>query len=143
VTERASVDRRATTWRTIVFSLLRGRRHRARRVDDPHTMLLDAHEPSVFFFGITLMVLCVADAFFTLQMLATGAAELNPFMRRLIEWNVTGFVLIKFALTAIGIILLVFASRAVVWCGIRVHALLIVHVAIYACLVCYEIASLY
>ena len=143
MSERATVERRTTTWRTVFYSILRGRRHEARRADDPHTLLLDAHEPGVFFFGITLMVLCVADAFFTLQMLATGATELNPFMRKLIEWNVTVFILTKVALTAVGIILLAFASRVVVWLGICVHTMLIGHVAIYACLVCYEIASLY
>lgn len=139
---RNTADRRRTTWRTIAFSVWFGRRHSVRRADDPHTLLLDAHEPLVFFFGIGLMVLSVADAFFTLQMLSSGAVELNPFMRRLIEWDITAFILVKISLTATGIILLVFASRAVVWLGIRVQTLLVLHFLVYAVLVAYEIASL-
>jgi hypothetical protein len=49
--QRALVDRRAFSWRTVFFGFMRSRRHGSRRDDDGDVIFLDWHHPWLFCTG--------------------------------------------------------------------------------------------
>ena len=58
------------------------------------------------------MILSCMDAFFTLQLLDRGAIEINPVMDAVIGRGTLSFAVTKMLLTGLGILTLVFLSRA-------------------------------
>lgn len=94
-----------------IFSLrrLHGRRRAIRRVGDMQGDLarLDWHSPRLLLVVLALMILCVADAHNTLQLLRVGAEEANPVMRLLLQKGTDVFLAGKFGITAVGVVILV------------------------------------
>lgn len=88
------------------------------------------------------MILSCMDAFFTLQLLARGAIEINPIMDAVIGQSALVFTVSKMLLTAFGILTLVFLSRARFMNRLRTGIILTVFFAFYCCLVCYEFVYL-
>jgi Domain of unknown function (DUF5658) len=105
VRQRAASDRRALGWRTFVYSILAARRKEPRRRDDKAMPYYTDHydgKVSVLFFSI--LMLCVADAGLTLQILARGGTELNPLMDRLLDISPQVFFIGKYVLTSAGLL---------------------------------------
>ena len=88
------------------------------------------------------MILSCTDAFFTLQLLQRGAIEMNPIMDAVIGKSTVMFAVTKLSLTAFGILVLVFLSRARFMDRFRTGLILTVFFSFYACLVCYEFVYL-
>ena len=55
---------------------------------------------------VTILLLSIADAFMTLEILKRGGAELNPIMELAINQGVTFFISLKYMLTATGLLIL-------------------------------------
>lgn len=87
--------------------------------------------------GIAL--LCVADAFLTLMLLANGADELNPIMAALLYRSAAAFTAAKMALTGSCILALVVLSRYRFLRVLPVAALLYLVLAGYLSLIGYEL----
>ena len=92
--------------------------------------------------ALGVMFLSVLDAVFSLRLIANGAQELNPVMAFLIEHNVLVFAWIKIAITAIVLVLLVSHANHKVFGFMRVRSVLMAGLALYVCLVTYELALL-
>lgn len=140
--ERRGGERRHFGWRTVLQGFLRSRRHRARRSADGRHPFSDWHHPWLFFLGVGVMLLSATDAFFTLRLLERGGVELNPFMRILIDRDTFLFVSIKLMLTGLGLLLLVYTSRILLFRRMRVGLLITAFFCGYACLICYEYLGL-
>ncbi|MEJ2602185.1 MAG: DUF5658 family protein [Gammaproteobacteria bacterium] len=140
--ERRDVDRRRFGWRTVCYGFLRSRRRTTRRAHDRAHPFSDWHHPWLFFLGVGVMLLSVTDAFFTLQLLDRGAIEMNPVMRVLIDRDTQLFVGTKFLMTGLGLLLLVYTSRVLLFRRVRVGLLITAFFCGYACLICYEYLGL-
>lgn len=140
---RSTIERRRVTWRTVVYGFALSRRHMHRRAADDEVIFLDWHHPWLFFLATGTMLLSCADAFLTLQLIDRGMVEANPFMRMVMEQGTTVFTSSKLAMTAFGIFVLVFLAKARFLNRLRTGLFLTMFFTFYACLVCYELVSLF
>lgn len=136
--QRSIADRRSFTWRTVMFGFLRSRRRDARRATEHEPVFTDWHHPWLFFLAIGIMLMSCLDALFTLTLLNRGAVEANPVMAAMLAKSTTSFAVSKMALTGLGILALVFLSRARFMNRFRTGVLLTAAFSGYAVLICYE-----
>lgn len=141
--KRASSERRDFSWRTVIFGFARSRRREHRRTADEDVVFLDWHHPWLFFLATGIMLLSCADAFLTLQLLELGMIEANPIMEAVIAQSTVLFTSTKLAMTGFGIFVLVFLAKSRFLNRFRTGMLLTVFFSCYACLVCYELVSLF
>ena len=142
-TDQRTADRREFGWRTVVYGFVLSRRHNHRRAADDEVVFLDWHHPWLFFLSVGTMLLSVADAFLTLQLIELGMYEANPVMRFAMSDSTALFVGTKLAMTAFGILVLVFLAKQHFLNRFRTGLFLMVFFSAYACLVCYELVSLF
>ena len=89
------------------------------------------------------MLLSCADAFLTLKLLNLGMVEANPVMNAIMAQGTVAFTATKLAMTAVGIFVLVFLAKARFLNRVRTGLFLTTFFSFYACLVCYELVSLF
>ena len=141
--KRAEADRREFTWRTVFFGFMRSRRRQHRRSLDDAVIFLDWHHPWLFFLSTGTMLLSCADAFLTLQLIERGMIEVNPVMSAVMAQSTALFTSTKLTMTGFGILVLVFLAKSRFLNRFRTGAFLTVFFSFYACLVCYELVSLF
>ena len=142
VADRRAVDeRRAFSWRTVLFGFMRSRRHAPRRDDDP-VIFLDWHHPWLFFLAVGIMLLSCTDAFLTLTLMQYGMIEANPFMASMLDQGGAAFAVSKVVMTGTSILILVFLAKSRFMNRFRTGLFLTVFFSMYCCLVCYEIVHL-
>lgn len=88
--------------------------------------------------SISILLLSAADAFLTAFLLLHGADEVNPVMAVLVYRSLAMFAAFKMAMTATGIVVLVFLSRYRFMRLVRVELLLYAMLAVYVWLIGYE-----
>ena len=143
VEQRADVERRNFSWRTVLYGFTLSRRHEHRRTVDDEVIFLDWHHPWLFFLATGTMLLSCADAFLTLKLLGLGMVEANPFMAAIMQQGTALFTSTKLAMTAVGILVLVFLAKARFLNKVRAGLFLTIFFSFYACLVCYELVNLF
>ena len=141
--QRADTDRRQFSWRTVTYGFTLSRRREHRRVVDDDVIFLDWHHPWLFFLATGTMLLSCADAFLTLLLIDRGMIEANPLMNAIMAHGTTVFTSTKLAMTAFGIFVLVFLAKSRFLNRLRTGLFLTTFFALYACLVCYELVSLF
>jgi hypothetical protein len=141
--QRDDNERRTFSWRTVFFGFMRSRRHSHRRIVDEAVIFLDWHHPWLFFLATGTMLLSCADAFLTLQLIELGMIEANPFMQAAMDHSTGLFASTKLAMTAFGILVLVFLAKSHFMNRIRTGIFLTGFFSFYACLVCYELVNLF
>jgi hypothetical protein len=87
------------------YTLL-GRRQAFRRSSEGGNAYVDRYSPLMMAGLVSIVVLCVLDALFTLLYLQRGGSELNPIMAAAIEVGVVPFLMIKNGLTILGVLFL-------------------------------------
>jgi hypothetical protein len=117
------------------------RRLAPRRTGERHAVVTDWFHPQWLAVGMLILLLCSADAFLTLTLIARGAQEINPFMSPLVQGSGQAFAFWKVGLTAIGVVLLTVVARLQVF-GKGVGTILYAVLAMYAALVAYEVILL-
>jgi len=140
---RRTVERRQFGWRTVMYGYLRSRRHDHRRADDSDVIFMDRHHPWLFFLSVGTMLLSATDAVLTLRLLELGFFEANPVMASIMGYSTMLFTATKMAMTAFGVLVLVFLAKARFMDRIRAGIFLTFFFSFYACLICYEIVSLF
>ena len=140
---RRSVERRKFGWRTVMYGYLRSRRHGHRRSDDSDVIFMDRHHPWLFFLSVGTMMLSATDAVLTLRLLDLGFFEANPVMASIMGHSTMLFTATKMAMTGFGVLVLVFLAKARFLDRIRAGIFLTFFFSFYACLICYEIVSLF
>ena len=141
--KREAMERRAFSWRTVLYGFILSRRHTHRRAIDDEVIFLDWHHPWLFFLATGTMLLSCADAFLTLRLLDLGMIEANPVMNAIMQQGTMVFTSTKLAMTAVGIFVLVFLAKARFLNRIRAGLFLTIFFSFYACLVCYELVNLF
>ena len=109
VTDRRSGrERRQSQIRWYKFFLFPGNRQMVRRVDDRKRInLLDRYEPTLLFSVMAVLCLSLMDGTLTLILVGQGAVELNPVMRYYLALGPATFLMAKYGLTALALLILV------------------------------------
>jgi len=111
---RSSNDRRQNRIPFLKLIFFKGNRWNLRRTDDCKRLtLLDQYHPSLLFSVLIVLSLSMMDAFLTLTLLERGASELNPVMRYYIALGPETFVIVKYGLTALPLIIIVILNAAI------------------------------
>lgn len=135
---RTPHDRRRSVLRALWHGNFARRRHAPRRSTERHFAVTDWFQAHWLAVGIAIMLLCAADAFFTLTLISHGAVELNPLMDPLVHGSGHSFGYWKIGLTSMGVLILTLLARVRLW-GKAVGLILYVVLAGYVVLVTYEV----
>ena len=130
-------DRRAVTFWTFLKGGFVPRRRGGRRAGE-HEQPVDFHEPYLLVLAVLMLMLSVADAFFTVMLLTNGAEETNPLLAFVLNEHPRLFAVVKMGLTGTGVVLLVAVARMRLLRLVRASVVLQLLVLAYAALVAYE-----
>jgi len=104
---RSRADRRkGSSTRLQIKYLLKGKRRGVRRRNDPKEVYVDLFGLRDFVAVLIVLLLSILDAAFTLYHLSRGAEELNLLMAYALDVGVGYFFLVKYSITAIGVMVL-------------------------------------
>lgn len=137
--ERRARERRTHSAWSFAYGSFRPRRRVGRRAGDHDRIFLDWHEPRVLYLSLAIVLMCCADALFTLNLMAIGAQEMNVLMDSLIAQDTRRFVAIKIGVTGISVVLLGVAARRQFLGVLPVFRVLQVFCAGYALLIMWEL----
>jgi hypothetical protein len=116
------------------------RRRQMRRVGDVGRAILDWHSPKFLVIAIAILLLSVADAVLTLQLLGRGATEANPAIVPFLDRGTLAFAIAKISLTSIGVVVLTVLAQARAFRRrVPVSAVLYFIAAGYSVLIVYEL----
>lgn len=111
---RSGKDRRHNHSPFYNLFLLKGKRLTLRRTEDSKRVtIFDQYHPILLFYVLTVLILSLLDAALTLALLDKGAVELNPVMRYYIDLGPWFFVMVKYGITALALILIVVFSAII------------------------------
>ena len=102
---------------------------------------VDIHDAFTSALVLTIMLFCIADAYFTLMLIEHGARELNPLLAWVLEKDALLFYGAKYSLTAISVVLLM-QLKHFKFFGIRGLNVLIGVLVAYAFLITYQLNML-
>ncbi len=134
---RETPDRR----RRLLYSLFVGGlnpRRRTHRREGTHARGLDMHEAKWLGVAMIIMLMSVADAMLTLQLMNLGAVEVNPVMAFALDGGSPAFAYLKVALTSLGVVVLTVMARVHAFGRIPVGLVLYGVLGLYGSLVFYE-----
>jgi hypothetical protein len=134
-------DRRLASTKSFSFYTVRGRRKRARRVEEGENYYVDRYELHYLFLIISILILCFLDAFLTVILLQLGAEELNPFMLIFIKKDVVLSMVVKYLITALSLICILIHKNFRIFRNLRVHSLIYFVLTLYVVLVLFEVVS--
>jgi hypothetical protein len=94
--------------------------------DRQRVVALDRYQPSLFVGIMVVLCLSLLDALLTLILIAQGASELNPVMRYYLSHGPQVFLLAKYGLTALSVLIIVlleesFITRYRIGTGMLLH----------------------
>jgi hypothetical protein len=104
---RRSLDRRSRRRPALKYLIFGGKRTVTRRdVDKNYFIFVDRYSPWLLMLIVLLILLSLADAFFTLYLIEHGATEMNPIMAYFLSLGAWPFIFSKYFLTCSGILCL-------------------------------------
>ena len=110
---RSGKDRRGGKRFQFVKQLITGQRANARRSSDQSRVVyFDRYGPNLFRLIIAILVLSVADAILTVNLIGLGAIEINPLMEYYLKLGPHTFLAVKYVLTSLSIFILVIYSNS-------------------------------
>jgi len=109
--ERLLNERRSHSFWSFAYGSFRPRRRHGRRDGDHERVFLDWHEPRVLYLVLAVVLMSCTDALFTLNLLASGAQEINVVMNALITHDVRTFLAVKIGSTGLSAVLLAVVAR--------------------------------
>lgn len=132
-------DRRTQTFSAVLYGGLKPRRRYNRRPADDQRYIVDIYDPGIIMVALAIVVMSCMDAFFTLNLLALGAEEINYFMKSLVEGDARRFLTVKLLATGCGVVFLTALSRYRLAGRLRVRTVLEILCGVYACLIIWEL----
>lgn len=142
VERRHSSDRRNYGLRTLWRCLMDPRRYNGRRSVDRRFPLMDTFDSTAMCLAVALMILSITDAVLTLNILAAGGEEVNPFMNHMLSYGTFAFVASKMLMTALPLAALTAAGNLVIYNFVRVRTITATLVGLYCGLIVYELMIL-
>ena len=142
--EQRSIGERRVQLRPFHPHALRGRRRLQRRAGDTDLRRhgSDRYPRQLMLATVAVLLLCALDAHNTLLILDRGGREVNPLMEFLIQTDIRLFVVGKFLLTSLGIVLFVGYYHRRLWSGVRAGHLLYGLLGFYLILIGYQLVLL-
>lgn len=108
IERRLDQDRRQKHLPLFKFIFFKGKRQTFRRSDDrKRIIVLDHYRPPLLIAILIVLGLSLLDAFLTLILLQQGAVEVNPVMQYYLTLGHQAFVIFKYGLTAVALIMIV------------------------------------
>lgn len=135
---RRSPERRRAVLRALWRGNFARRRIAPRRRSERFLVVTDWFHAQWLAVVIGILLLCAADALFTLKLISHGASELNPLMDPLVRGSGHAFAYWKFGLTSIGVVVLTLLAR-LRYFGRTMGVILYIVLAGYVILVAYEV----
>ena len=138
---RRGKDRRVNHRARLKYLFFNGRRERIRREDDRNRVFIfDRYNPKLFAAITTILMLSIFDALLTLILISKGSTELNPVMNYFLQHGLLSFIVAKYFLTSIGVVILlifknIFFSKAKIY----THKLYMVVIIAFAAVIAWEI----
>ena len=134
--KRSGEDRRTNQKLRFKYLLFNGRRENIRRDDDRlRVFFFDRYNPKLFAAITAILMLSICDALLTLILIENGSSELNPVMAYFLQYGLLAFIVAKYFLTSIGVVILlifknVFLSRAKIYTHSLFSAVIIAFLAV-------------
>lgn len=121
-------------------SLVGSRRHYRRREDARKFYFVDLYSPFSVVLLVSTLVLSIVDAFLTLSLVGGDIYELNPVMGFFLRLGPFEFILVKWFMSAFGLITLLVLKNYYLWEGrVKAVAVLVIFPFLYLVLVGYEV----
>jgi hypothetical protein len=141
---RSGQDRRKrlTSLRQMMFY---GQRQTIRReVDRQRLIWVDKYSPALFILILIVVFLSMVDAILTLFLVNNGATEINPIMAYCLSLGSSTFILAKYALTCISVLMLLILSNVFI-ARIQIYAKTIFHyiIGVFSCVILWELYLLF
>ena len=139
--KRRGIDRRTNNKSRLKYLLVNGRRVDSRRDEDNgKAIIFDRYNQNLFLAITTILLLSILDAFLTLIVIQRGATELNPVMAYFLELGTPTFIVAKYILTSIGVlILLIFKNVFLSKIKIYTHSLFPCVIFVFSLVVAWEL----
>jgi hypothetical protein len=143
--DRRSGEDRRKRMTSLSQMMFRGQRKTIRREADHYRLIwVDRYNPTLFFLVLTVVLLSMTDAFLTLFLINKGATEINPIMAYCLSFGPSMFILAKYVLTCISVLVLLVLSNVFIL-RIRIYTRTIFHyiIGIFSCVIIWELFLLY
>ena len=142
---RRGIDRRTNNKARLKYLLFNGRRERSRRDEDRgKAFIFDLYNQKLFLAITVILVLSILDAVLTLVVIQRGARELNPVMAYFLEHGTLIFIVAKYVLTSIGVlILLIFKNVFLTKINIYTHSLFPCVIFVFLTVIAWELFLIY
>jgi hypothetical protein len=139
--ERRGIDRRTNKKARLKYLLFNGRRENSRRDEDKgKVFVFDRYNQKLFLAITTILILSILDAVLTLVVIQRGARELNPVMAYFLEHGISTFIVAKYVLTSIGVlILLIFKNVFLSRIKIYTHSLFPYVILVFTTVIAWEL----
>jgi len=143
--KRCGTDRRTNNKARLKYLLFNGRRERSRRDEDRgKAIIFDRYNQKLFLAITTILILSILDALLTLIVIQRGAKEVNPVMAYFLEHGTLIFIVAKYALTSIGVlILLIFKNVFLTKIKIYTHSLFPCVILVFIVVIIWELFLIY
>ena len=143
--KRREIDRRTDNKARFKYLFFNGRRERSRRDDDMgKAIIFDLYNQKLFLAITAILILSITDAVLTLVIIQRGARELNPVMAYFLEHGTLTFIVAKYVLTSIGVlILLIFKNVFLTKIKIYTHSLFPCVIFVFITVVAWELFIIY
>jgi hypothetical protein len=138
---RGGEDRRVRPTSPFSLASLHGSRKAIRRKDDrPVHHYVDRYGLDEGLIFVLILMFSVTDAFLTLALVDGNATELNYVMYYYMQLGPLPFLLVKYLLTAVGLLCLIMHKNYSFFLGrIRVKSIMVVLALMYSALITYEL----
>ena len=132
-------ERRQTSTTPLSRFSFRGSRKKNRRTNEAENYYVDRYESHYFVMIVSILILCVMDAYLTLKILHFGGQELNPLMLIFFNNHPILSMIFKYLITAIGITFILIHKNFIVFGKFKVYHFIYFVLALYSMLVLYEL----
>jgi len=140
---RRESNRRKSPTRPFSKFIFKGRRRHARREAEDRNYYVDRYDAKYLALVLSILLLCVCDAYFTLKIIHYGGKELNPLMIKFLDKFPEMSLFLKYVITAISLIILLIHKNFILFGKVKAYFFLYVIFALYFLLVSYEVSFFY
>jgi hypothetical protein len=140
---REQRDRRKYPTRPFSKYIFKGKRRQARRQMEDFNYYVDRYDAKYLALVLSIVVLCVFDAYFTLKIIHFGGRELNPLMIKFLDRFPEMSLVMKYLITVISLVILLVHKNFIIFGKVKAYFFLYIIFSLYFFLVLYEVFFLY
>jgi hypothetical protein len=140
---REQSDRRKFPTRPFSKFMMKGHRSHARRKEEDQNYYVDRYDAKYLALVLSILVLCVFDAYFTLKIIHYGGKELNPLMIKFLDKFPEMSLFMKYLVTVISLVILLVHKNFILFGKVKAYFFLYVIFSLYFFLVLYEVFFLF